>query len=200
MSRCNDPVAAGYKQVFGDMLTVENHRNELAHSSPMRKTGTGDHLHMPTANTTSPRPKAAAKQATAKRASTRAKAAGTAHARSAGTAHARSAGNTNAQAGVKTARSTPEVVGGYAERAVLIPVGAALIARERVGEVIATYSTPTKAQTQLRRFERRGSTARNRLEREVRKTRTRVERELRRRRQDGSDLVERVQERVLNLV
>jgi hypothetical protein len=147
---------------------------------------------MPTASTTSPRPKAAAKQATAKRASTRAKAAGATNAR------ARSA--TGAQAAAKATPSTPELVGGYAERAVLIPVGAALIARERVGEVIATYSTPTKAQTQLRRFERRGSTARNRLEREVRKTRTRVERELRRRRQDGSDLVERVQERVLNLV
>jgi hypothetical protein len=86
------------------------------------------------------------------------------------------------------ARSTANVVGDYAERAVLIPVGAALIARERVlesvGEAISSYSSPSKAQVQLRRFERRGATARNRLEREVRKTRTRFERELRQRRRE----------------
>jgi len=91
-----------------------------------------------------------------------------------------------------------------AERAVLIPVGAALIARERVvssvSDVISIYSSPTKTQTQLRKFERRGATARNRLEREVRKTRTRVERELRQRRRDSSELVDRLQERVTNLV
>ena len=83
-------------------------------------------------------------------------------------------------------RSTAARVGNYAERAVLIPVGAALIARDRVvesvGEAISSYSTPSKAQSQLRKFERRGSTARNRLEREVRKTRTRLEREVRQRR------------------
>jgi hypothetical protein len=70
----------------------------------------------------------------------------------------------------------------------LIPVGAALIARDRVvssvSDAISSYSSPSRAQTQLRRFERRGTTARNRLEREVRKTRTRVERELRQRRRE----------------
>jgi hypothetical protein len=76
--------------------------------------------------------------------------------------------------------------GEYAGRAVLIPVGAALIARDRVissvNDTISNYSTSAKAQAQLRRFERRGTTARNRLEREVRKTRIRFERELRQRR------------------
>ena len=85
-------------------------------------------------------------------------------------------------------RSTTALAGDYAERAVLIPVGAALTARDRVvasvNEVVSSYSSPAKAQTQLRKFERRGSTARNRLEREVRKTRTRVERELRERRRE----------------
>jgi hypothetical protein len=83
-------------------------------------------------------------------------------------------------------RETAGVFGDYAERAVLIPVGAALIARDRVVETVSdtvsTYSSTTKAQAQLRRFERRGVTARNRLEREVRKARVRVERELRQRR------------------
>jgi len=117
----------------------------------------------------------------------------------------------------------------YAERAVLIPVGAALVARDRVlegvSDTISTYSSPSKTQAQLRRFERRATTARSRLEREVRKARVRVERELRQRRRSiestvgelderreafakhGSeladrvpDLANRVQERILSLV
>jgi hypothetical protein len=118
------------------------------------------------------------------------------------------------------------VLGDYAERAVLIPVGVALTARDRVlsdvNGAIATYSTPAKAQAQLRRFERRGATARNRLEREVRKARVRFERQVRRRRRviertvgelgerrdnvakNGSeianDLAKRLEERVLSRV
>jgi hypothetical protein len=143
---------------------------------------------MATANTTSPSTSKAAKPA-AKRTAPRAKRTASTGARTTQT---------------RSARPTP----GYAERAVLIPVGAALIAREKVVEsvndTLSTYSSPSKAQsklnTQLNKFERRGLTARNRLEREVRKTRTRVERELRQRRRDGSELVESIQERVLNLV
>ena len=104
----------------------------------------------------------------------------------------------------------------------LIPVGAALVARDKViesvSDTISTYSSPSKTQAQLRRFERRATTARSRLEREVRKTRVRVERELRQRRRtlestfgdlderreslakNGSDLANRVQERILSLV
>jgi len=138
-----------------------------------------------------------------------------------------------ASAKASTARSRPaartSTQANYAERAVLIPVGAALMARDRVvstvSDTISNYSSTSKAQAQLRRFERRGTTARNRLEREVRKTRVRVERELRQRRREiestlsdlearrdavaknGSDLANRVpelankvQERILNLV
>jgi hypothetical protein len=90
--------------------------------------------------------------------------------------------------GARTTATPVDRVGDYAERAVLIPVGAALVARERVlssvSDAFSSYSTPTKAQAQLRKFERRGGTARTRLEREVRKTRTRVERELRERRRE----------------
>ncbi len=84
----------------------------------------------------------------------------------------------------------------YAERAVLIPLGAALIARDRVVSSVnelASLSSPSKAQTQLNRFERRGYTARSRFEREVRRTRVRVERELRQRRQE-------IERKVTNLV
>jgi hypothetical protein len=178
---------------------------------------------MPTATTTSkPRAKAArkpAKSATRRTSATKAK------------ATTAKAGRTSAAN--ETARESAGVVGDYAERAVLIPVGAALIARERVvtsvSDTISSYSTPSKAQAQLRRFERRGATARKRLEREVRKTRVRVERELRQRRKNvertvndavrdiekrrdaitknGTDITDRVpdfanqvQERILNLV
>jgi hypothetical protein len=141
---------------------------------------------MATANTTSP---STSKPAAAKRTTARAKTASTARPR-------------------RTATRTTST--SYAERAVLIPVGAALIARDRVVSSVndaissyaslSSYASPAKAQTQLNKFERRGITARNRLEREVRKTRTRVERELRERRREGTELVDRLQEHVLNLV
>jgi hypothetical protein len=76
---------------------------------------------------------------------------------------------------------------------VLIPVGAALTARDNVVEVTRTFSTPSSAQRQLRKFERRGITARNRLEREVRRARTRIERQLRQRRNQATRLVRRNQ-------
>jgi hypothetical protein len=191
---------------------------------------------MATANSTSPSSPKTTKLSTPKRASTRAAASSNnAKATKAKAARTRSVHQTKAAVRqTETAtRNTVEVFGDYAERAVLIPVGAALIARDRVvssvNEVISSYSSPSKAQVQLRKFERRGSTARNRLEREVRKTRTRVERELRQRRneldkrrdtvtksistqveqtstqvqsrlKEGADLAGRVQERVLSLV
>jgi hypothetical protein len=78
----------------------------------------------------------------------------------------------------------------YAERAVLIPVGAALVARDTLvdaaTEAAKPYRTRETAQRaverDLKRFERRGTTARNRFERNLKKARTRVERELRQRR------------------
>ena len=77
--------------------------------------------------------------------------------------------------------------------------GAALIARDRivssVNDTVSTYASPTKTQAQLRRFERRGLTARNRLEREVRKARVRFERELRQRRREIDDTVSELEER-----
>ena len=70
-----------------------------------------------------------------------------------------------------------------AEKSVLVPVGAALIARERVTSAIdelrTTYSTRTKARNELRRFERRGTKALQGLERDAKKTRERVEKDVR---------------------
>jgi hypothetical protein len=90
------------------------------------------------------------------------------------------------RAATRKEAETPKTPVDYAQSAVLIPVGVALEARDRVVDtvngLITTYSDRQKAETQLRRFERRGTRARNNLEREVRRTRTRVERQLRQRR------------------
>jgi hypothetical protein len=161
---------------------------------------------MPTAPTNSPtgskaKAKAAKKPAAAKasaRRSTASSASGATQAKSTHAKGARTRAVHASESAVRQAqtatRETADVFGDYAERAVLIPVGAALIARERifstVSDTVSTYSSPTKTQAQLRKFERRGATARNRLEREVRKARVRAERELRQRRRKLESTVE----------
>jgi hypothetical protein len=155
---------------------------------------------MATANTTSPRRakagKPAAKTSAARRGSS-------ASARSQSTkakaTKAKAARTRSVHQAESAARNTVDVFGDYTERAVLIPVGAALIARDRlvssVNDAISSYGSTTKAQAQLRRFERRGNTARNRLEREVRKARIRFERELRQRRRELEKTVTSLEER-----
>jgi hypothetical protein len=86
-----------------------------------------------------------------------------------------------------TQPKTPvEQVQELAGRVVLVPVGASLLARDNlvatVKEITTRYRSRTGIERELKRYERRGVTARNRFERQVRKTRTRVERELRQRR------------------
>src|SRR5438105_1120222 len=72
------------------------------------------------------------------------------------------------------------------ERALLVPVGASLLVRDNlvstVRGLVTRYQTRAGLERELKRYERRGATARNRFERQVRRTRTRVERELRQRR------------------
>jgi hypothetical protein len=79
-----------------------------------------------------------------------------------------------------------EQVQELAERVVLVPVGASLLARDNLVATVKEFTTKYRSRTgierELKRYERRGVTARNRFERQVRKTRTRVERELRQRR------------------
>ena len=184
---------------------------------------------MPTATATSPRSASrrakTARPAASRRASVKTRARKATRSKRTKATRAKAARASTATAvgsGVPVARyRTTTSFGDYAERAVLIPVGAALTARDRVlssvNEAISSYSSPTRAQAQLRRFERRGITARKRLERQVRKARVRVERELRQRRREiektvngledrretvaknGTELANRVQER-FNLV
>lgn len=73
-----------------------------------------------------------------------------------------------------------------AERAVLVPVGAGLLARDNLVATVkglaVKYQTRTGFERELKRYERRGVSARNRFERQVRRARTRFERQLRQRR------------------
>lgn len=87
-------------------------------------------------------------------------------------------------ADAKNAVRTPiERAGEIAETAVLVPVGAALISRDRamrfVDELRGNYGTRAKTRSELRRFERRGTRALKSVERDAQKTRARIERDLR---------------------
>jgi len=97
--------------------------------------------------------------------------------------------------GTTTTTTQPRTTAGqvqlYAERAVLVPVGASLVARDNlvatVTGMVSKYRTRNGFERELKRYERRGATARNRVERQMRRTRTRFERQVRQRR----SLVER---------
>jgi hypothetical protein len=95
----------------------------------------------------------------------------------------------------KAQENVLEALATQAERAVLIPVGATLIARDNVVETVKPYVTRTTAQREftksIKRYERRGTTARNKLERQLKRTRTQVERGLRQRRNKVQGLVKR---------
>jgi|tagenome__1003787_1003787.scaffolds.fasta_scaffold19439960_1 hypothetical protein len=90
----------------------------------------------------------------------------------------RAARTTARQAARTTARRASaegtrlEGVARQAERALLIPVGAALEARDRVVDTARTYTNRSLTQRQLNRFERRGATA-------LRRNRRAVERQIR---------------------
>ncbi|MGN6188492.1 MAG: hypothetical protein ACTHOE_06305 [Conexibacter sp.] len=99
-------------------------------------------------------------------------------ARTRATASRTTARSTSTRPATRTARAQA-----LAERAVLIPVGAALEARDRVAGTVEGIVTTTRSRSaleqQLRRFERRGGSVRTQLEREVRRTRTQLERRTR---------------------
>ncbi len=100
------------------------------------------------------------------------------------------AGSTARKPAASTTSTQPktqvEQIQQIAERAVLVPVGATIVARENLVSTVkglaTKYRTRASIERELKRYERRGATARNRFERQVRKTRTRFERELRQRR------------------
>src|SRR5919202_494927 len=113
----------------------------------------------------------------------------------------RKAAATRAADRAVTARETLE---DNAERALLVQVGATLIARDAIASTVeglrAKYASPGKAQRELARFERRGATARAQVERELRERRARVENAVQGGLNAGAEVAAKVQERVAGLV
>ena len=175
---CNEPPGEVYVHVFVGILLLK--LNLIRSETGPRRRDSPHGYPDPDATRTQNQRKASAQKAAATR---RRKSA--ARSRS-----AKKAAETRAQAQLNTL----QVVQLQAERAALIPVGAALTARDAVLEAVTPYvqgrdsaekeleKVGKRVQVSLKRFERRGSTARNRALREVKRTRTRVERELRQRR------------------
>ncbi|MGH2951964.1 MAG: hypothetical protein ACRDKX_07975, partial [Solirubrobacterales bacterium] len=103
---------------------------------------------------------------------------------------------TQVRVGLTKARNgTVDYVRQSAERAVDVPVGAALAARDRVSDVVEPWtsgetrerelkSLRTQVTRELNRFERRGGQARRKATQSVRSNRNRVERELKARRRE----------------
>jgi hypothetical protein len=85
----------------------------------------------------------------------------------------RAAHTASKQAGRATARRVLaekrrlEAVAHQGERAILIPVGAALEARDRVAATLRTYSDGRMARHQINRFERRGAAVLRRKRRAI---------------------------------
>ena len=103
-----------------------------------------------------------------------------------------------AAAARRDAEKTVNKVVEGAERAALTYVGATLTARDRVAELVGTYSKPKKVERRLKAFERRGTTARNRVERELKKQRTRLERQVRTRSNRVERDIERLRKDIAN--
>jgi hypothetical protein len=128
----------------------------------------------------------------AKRTTTRKSTTGTARKSTTRTTRRSTAGTTrrtasSASASTQTTPRTPvEQAQQLAERAVLVPVGASLLARDNLVSTVkgltTKYRTRAGLEREIKRYERRGATARNRFERQVRRTRAKFERELRQRR------------------
>ena len=87
-----------------------------------------------------------------------------------------------------------------AERALTVPVGAALVARENIADATRPLTSRARLQRELRRLERRGESAlrrgQRRARREARETRRDVKRSVNGAQSDAETLVGRVQERV----
>jgi hypothetical protein len=83
-------------------------------------------------------------------------------------------------------KTTVEQVQDFAERVVLVQLGAGLLVRDNIVSTVDSLrskcASRANIERELKRYERRGATARNRLERQVRKARTQVERDVRQRR------------------
>jgi vacuolar-type H+-ATPase subunit H len=119
---------------------------------------------------------------------------------------------------LSTGRSAAGLAGNYAERAAYVQVGAVLTATDAVStnvdELRTRFATREGVEVEIRKFEKRGETARkeakkartraerelkkrrNRLEREVKRNRTKAERQVRTIRKDAEQQVKDLQAQV----
>lgn len=159
-----------------------------------------------TTKTTAKKATTAAKTSTVKRSTAGQKAARTRSAKQAGAAIKASAAGQKADEALSAARkaeqkleelTSVERVQKAAERAVLVPLGATLIARdsarETAGALRSTFGSTDalskeielrrkRVEAEVKRFERRGATARNRFEKDLTARRRRIEKDVRARR------------------
>jgi hypothetical protein len=188
-----------YKQVF-DGYPVR--RTRIEHFSRIKPKGLIPNMATTSTSTTSkPARKSTARKSTGTRATTRrtaSKAPAKTRARAARTTAERETREA-AAAQTRAAKATAAEGRTVVERAALVYVGATLEARDRVlglaTGLVDRYGSRAAAEREvnkdLRRFERRGTTARNQLERDVRKARTRLERAVRTRRRDAERVLRR---------
>jgi hypothetical protein len=74
------------------------------------------------------------------------------------------------------AQTTVQQVQHVAERVILVPVGAGLVVRDDIRGLVTRYGTRAGLEREIKRYEKRGNTARTRAERRLRQRRTRIER------------------------
>ena len=121
-----------------------------------------------------------------KRTTTRKSTTGTARKSTARTTRRSTAGTTSRTASASTStQATPrtpvEQAQQIAERAVLVPVGASLLARDNLVSTVKGIATKNRTRAglerEIKRYERRGATARNRFERQVKSVRKDLEKQ-----------------------
>jgi hypothetical protein len=96
-------------------------------------------------------------------------------------------GRATASTTTSTQPKTPvDQVVDIAERVVLVPVGVSLLVRDDIVSTVkglaTKYRTRAGLEREIKRYEKRGASARNRFEKQVRRQRTKFERDLRQRR------------------
>ncbi len=96
------------------------------------------------------------------------------------TTRGRKPANTSRPAASAAASTPPQTavqqVQQVAERAILVPVGASLVVRDDIKGLATRYGTRAGLERELKRYEKRGNTARTRVERRLRQRRNRIER------------------------
>ncbi|MBK5230663.1 MAG: hypothetical protein JJE27_05760 [Thermoleophilia bacterium] len=144
---------------------------------------------------TAPKKAPARKRTTARKAPVRKPTAASTQAKATATSAKTTARKAGAEA-KPTVESYTEKGQAYAERAVLVPVGVVLEARDGIADFVQPFRTRTGLERKLKQFERRGKTFSNSLERDLRKRRTRAERELRKQRKEVENRLKDAQDRM----